>query len=131
MLWMLIVKKLYAQSYGEFEHSYAAKLKKGVIKNDTDIVRGIDFISNRCFEPYFKCYTKWRNKALDVAKESCKNDNILMVSLDLKSFYYSVDFDFKLLSKLFIENERYSEISFFDQFCSSNIRKIYFFYFKI
>lgn len=69
MLWMLIVKKLYLQKYGEFEYSYAGKLKKGIMKKDTDIINGIDFVSNRCFEPYFQCYTKWRNKALDVAKE--------------------------------------------------------------
>ncbi len=121
MLWMLIVKKLYLQKYGEFEHSYAAKLKKGVMKNDVDIVNGIDFTSNRCFEPYFKCYTKWRNKALDVAKESCKSDNILMMSLDLKSFYYSVNFDFKSLDEMFIEDERYSAISFLTNF----VRLIY------
>ena len=54
MLWMLIVKKLYLQKYGEFEYSYAGKLKKGIMKKDTDIINGIDFVSNRCFEPYFQ-----------------------------------------------------------------------------
>lgn len=112
MLWMLIVKKLYLQKYGEFEYSYAGKLKKGIMKKDTDIINGIDFVSNRCFEPYFQCYTKWRNKALDVAKECCKNENILMISLDLKSFYYSVNFDFKSLDEMFNQNERYREIAF-------------------
>lgn len=112
MLWMLIVKKLYLQKYGEFEYSYAGKLKKGIMKKDTNIIKGIDFVSNRCFEPYFQCYTKWRNKALDVAKECCKNENILMISLDLKSFYYSVNFDFKALDEMFNQNEKYSEISF-------------------
>ena len=101
MLWMLIVKKLYLQKYGEFEYSYAGKLKKGIMKKDTDIINGIDFVSNRCFEPYFQCYTKWRNKALDVAKAYCKSENILMISLDLKSFYYSVNFDFNSLDAIF------------------------------
>jgi len=112
MLWMLIVKKIYLQKYGEFEYSYAGKLKKGIMKNNTDIVNGIDFASNRCFEPYFQCYTKWRNKALDIAKECCKSENILMISLDLKSFYYSVNYDFKSLDEIFNQDERYSEISF-------------------
>ena len=112
MLWMLIVKKIFLQKYGEFEYSYAGKLKRGIMKDDTDIVSGIDFISNRCFEPYFQCYTKWRNKALDVAKECCKSENILMISLDLKSFYYSVNFDFKSLDEMFNQDERYREISF-------------------
>ncbi len=112
MLWMLIVKKLYLQKYGEFEYSYAGKLKKGIMKKDTDIINGIDFVSNRCFEPYFQCYTKWRNKALDVVKEYCKSENILMISLDLKSFYYSVNFDFNSLDVIFNQDERYNNISF-------------------
>lgn len=112
MLWMLIVKKIYLQKYGEFNHSYAGKLKKGIMKKDNDIVCGIDFVSNRCFEPYFQCYTKWRNQALDVAKRCCKSENILMISLDLKSFYYSVNFDFKSLDEMFSQDERYRAISF-------------------
>lgn len=112
MLWMLITKKIYLQKYGEFGHSYAGKLKKGVVKRDNDIINGIDFVSNRCFEPYFQCYTRWRNKALDVAKEYCKRENILMISLDLKSFYYSVNFDFQTLDEMFNQDKRYSDISF-------------------
>lgn len=118
MLWMLIIKKIYLDNYGEFENSYAGKLKKGVIKKENDIINGLDFISNRSFEPYFQCYTNWRNKALDVAREYCKSENIVMVSLDLKSFYYNVNFDFRKLDELLQQDKRYSEISFLTKIIS-------------
>lgn len=112
MLWMLIIKKVYLEKYGEFKNSYAGKLKRGIINKEYDIINGIDFISNRCFEPYFECYKKWRNRALDVARDYCKTENILMVSLDLKSFYYSVNFDFKYLDEILDQDNRYREIAF-------------------
>lgn len=112
MLWGLCIKKIYMTRYGEFSNSYAGKFKKGVFKNSDKLVDGIDYDSNRCFEPYFGCYTQWRNQALDTVVKRCKEENIVMLSLDLKSFYYSVNFDFDELKILFRNDERYNEIEF-------------------
>lgn len=112
MLWGLCIKKIYMTKYGEFSNSYAGKFKKGVFKKSDGLIDGIDYESNRCFEPYFGCYSQWRNKALDTVVKRCKDENIVMLSLDLKSFYYSVNFDFDELMNLFGDDERYNEIEF-------------------
>lgn len=113
MLWGLFIKKIYMTTYGEFNNSYAGEFKKGLFNSDENLVNGIDFASNRCFEPYFQCYSKWRNKALDTVIERCKIEDVVMLSLDLKSFYYSVEFDFEELEVIFGKDERYREIEFF------------------
>lgn len=112
MLWGLCIKKIYMTKYGEFNYSYAGKFKKGVFKFSDDLVNGIDYKSNRCFEPYFGCYSQWRNMALDTVVKRCKDENIVMLSLDIKSFYYSVNFDFNELKNLFADDKRYKEIEF-------------------
>lgn len=119
MLWGLFVKKIYMTKYGEFTNSYAGKFKKGVFNSNHSLLLGIDFNSNRCFEPYFECYSKWRNRALDSVVEGCKEKDIVMLSLDLKSFYYSVDFDFDELKEVFGDDDRYKEISFITEIISS------------
>ena len=113
MLWGLFIKKIYMTTYGEFNNSYAGEFKKGLFNSDENLVNGIDFASNRCFEPYFQCYSKWRNKALDTVIERCKIEDVVMLSLDLKSFYYSVEFDFEELEVIFGKDERYRKIEFF------------------
>lgn len=127
MLWGLYIKKIYMTKYGEFSNSYAGKFKKGVFKSDDSLIEGVDYESNRCFEPYFGCYTKWRNKALDTVVERCKEENIVMLSLDLKSFYYSVNFDFGELDILFENDERYASINFLTDI----VRRIYMKYTEI
>jgi len=121
IMWTLFVKKIYAEHHGDFVYSHAGQFKKGVFNKEEDLISGINFKSNRCFEPYFQCYTKWRNKALDSALETCKNENTVMISLDLKSFYYYIDFDFRNFAKVFDNDERYTKI----QFLTSMISDIY------
>ncbi|WP_418571880.1 hypothetical protein [Intestinibacter bartlettii] len=50
--------------------------------------------------------------ALDTVVKRCKDENIVMLSLDIKSFYYSVNFDFNELKNLFAGDKRYKEIEF-------------------
>ncbi len=121
LMWALFIKKIYAGHYGEFNYSHAGRFKKGVFKKEENLIEGIDFKSNRCFEPYFQCYTEWRNGALDSAMETCKNENTVMISFDLKSFYYYIDFDFREFAKLFANDELYNRI----EFLTSIIRDIY------
>ncbi|SEV83135.1 reverse transcriptase domain-containing protein [[Clostridium] fimetarium] len=112
LMWTLFIKKIYTEQYGEFTYSHAGQFKKGLFNAEKDLISGIDFKSNRCFEPYFQCYTRWRNKALDAAMETGKEENTAMISLDLKSFYYNIDFDFREFAKLFDNDERYTSIEF-------------------
>jgi hypothetical protein len=71
--------------------SYANKLalnKKGKFKT-------------KLFEAYFNRYGKWRDNALnEVERRIDKKKGAVIVSLDIKNFYHSVDFDFEDLPEL-------------------------------
>ena len=66
---------------------YGRKLHKNFKNNDT-----------RLFKPYHEEYSKWRDKAIKHAEHLLNNNNrCLMISLDIKDYYYSVDIDFEKL----------------------------------
>lgn len=70
-----------------YEHSYGNRLRKTLInpkKNDITY-------SPNLFESYFTQYESWRDIALQQAKARLdKKQDALILTLDLKSFYYSV-----------------------------------------
>lgn len=82
-----------------YEHSYGNRLRKNLFSKDGKITK-----SPYLFEPYFAQYESWRNKALEYAKENLeKKRDVLILSLDLKSFFYSVDFSEAYLQKIYDE----------------------------
>lgn len=55
----------------------------------------------RLFKPYFDQYQRWRDKGIDLAKNILDNDtDVVIVSLDIKEYYYNIIFDFELKEKL-------------------------------
>ena len=55
----------------------------------------------RLFKPYFDQYQRWRDKGIDLAKNILDNDtDVVIVSLDIKEYYYNIIFDFDLIKKL-------------------------------
>lgn len=70
-----------------YEHSYGNRLRKTLInpkKNDITY-------SPNLFESYFTQYESWRDIALQQAKARLdKKQDALILTMDLKSFYYSV-----------------------------------------
>ena len=52
------------------------------------------------FEPYYQKYESWRDKALDIAQEHLKRDNVLITTLDFTRFYYSVDITTEFMESL-------------------------------
>ena len=79
-----------------YEHLYGNRLRKNLFSKDGKITK-----SPYLFEPYFAQYESWRNKALEYAKENLeKKRDVLILSLDLKSFFYSVDFSEANLKKI-------------------------------
>lgn len=111
-LWTLMIGKIVNDIYGKTKWSYAGKFKKSIFdKRIGTLTEGIDFDSNRCFEPYFKLYSKWRDNALDCVKRNI-DKNTLILGMDLKGFYYSVEFDFNKLGEYLQADNRLSEIKF-------------------
>lgn len=54
--------------------------------------------SKLLFEPYFKNYQKWRDNGINIAKQQINNgNNVLLLSLDIKNYFHSVNIDFNEL----------------------------------
>lgn len=112
-LWTLFLAKIANKQYGGSMYSYAGKFKQSIFYfGQDDLYKGIDFESNRCFEPYFENYSRWQSDAFKRLRQGLTEQNQLMFSLDLKSFYYSVRFNFESLRTLLKEDPRLDEISF-------------------
>ena len=112
-LWTLLLGKIVVDNKTDNKFSYASRFKKSVFhSNDKNLFSGIDFASNRCFEPYFKLYSKWRDNAFDTVKAKQAETDIVMMSLDMKSFYYSVEFNFASIPQLINNDPRYVEFDF-------------------
>ncbi len=71
----------------------------------------IAFESRVLFNRYFNRYTDWRNNAFLALEENYeKGKDSLLFSLDIKSFFYSVRFNFNKLNSLFSDHELITEI---------------------
>ncbi|UJF28945.1 hypothetical protein L0B70_08755 [Kaistella sp. 97-N-M2] len=58
-------------------------------KNNENVLQG-----SSLFKPYFKQYQKWRDGAVNSAKELLDKDkNVLFLNLDIKDYFYSVRID--------------------------------------
>lgn len=81
---------------GMYEHSYGNRLRKTLINKDSGDIT----YSPGLFEPYFAQYESWRDYGLEKAKERLddKQDAIIL-TLDFKSFYYSVHLDEKCFQR--------------------------------
>lgn len=126
-LWTLLVGKISNENTDNFKYAGATRFKKSVFLNSDSLLDGIDFQSNRCFEPYYNLYSKWRNGAFKTIEENHTNSSNMLICLDLKSFYYSVEFSFNKI-KEYLNND--VRLESFD-FLTNIIEKIYFEYTKI
>ncbi|WP_312051093.1 RNA-directed DNA polymerase [Acinetobacter schindleri] len=71
---------------------YGARLKR--IDNDSPIstYKPFHISATGSFLPYFQPYQKWRNDGLNAIREELEKDNsVIAVSLDLKSYYHYID----------------------------------------
>ena len=123
VIWMIMVGKIAYSQSAISPCAYANKPKLDQLYfDDENLYSGIDFKSNRLFVPYFKQYTAWRNNAFKMIESRYKHkrDSIL-ISLDLRSYFYSVTFDFDDLPGYLNNDNRLNEIASL----TGIIRKIY------
>lgn len=95
-IWSLMIGKM-AFEQGIINHDiYANKIKANqIFNNDSDLFKGIDFNSNRLFYPYFRQYSSWRDNAFEaIKKRYTSHQDSILISLDIKSYYYSIIFNF-------------------------------------
>lgn len=110
-LWTICLGKITYDNSLLSHDIYGNTIAESVIYDNQREDNTIDFESNRLFNTYFPLYSKWRNGAFDALNDNYNSgkDSIL-VSLDIKSYYYSVKWDFSLLSKTFKSSKMLDEI---------------------
>lgn len=96
ILWILREGKALVKTYKKDNYAYSLE-----IDSTTDnVVDGL-----RLFKPYFEQYQKWRDKAIDAAQHFVEKDtDVLMISLDVKKYFYNINLNKDALSKDIVNN---------------------------
>ncbi len=101
-LWTIYLAKMDKDNRVLSFDVYGNTINKSALFGDGDDI----FFDNRnLFNRYFERYTAWRNKAFDALEKNydSKKDSVL-ISLDIKSFFYSVNFNFENLNYYFSQH---------------------------
>ncbi len=126
-LWTIQIGKIISNYPFLLSNSGATAFKRSLFTLPNDLISGVDYKSNRAFKPYFDLYVSWRNNAFKAIKRNHTKNDSLLICLDLKSFYYSVDFDFDKLSTMLCDDQRLEQLSFL----TCIIKNVYFTYTKL
>lgn len=102
-LWTILLGKMSMDekllSYSCYGNTLAEKL---LYNNADDTFDSINFKNNRMFNIYFYKYTSWRNNAFKSMEDNYeKGKHSILISLDIKNYYYSVKIDFSNFNKIF------------------------------
>lgn len=109
-IWTLFVGKFVYDNEIIEECCYGNVLDNVVLfNNDNELEKSINFQKNKLFKIYFGQYCNWKNKAIQTIDKNRKNKSMVMISLDIKSYYYSVVWKFDFLNSV-IGNEKYKEM---------------------
>ncbi len=118
-----IIAVLWIMKEGQYlienmDYSYGYVLDKN--DTNTDIVNGL-----RLFKPYYTEYQKWRDRAINSAKNILEeNQNIGIISLDIKNFYHCVNLYFHKIEDALIQKN-------VDTLLTNLLQKIYLHYTNI
>lgn len=94
ILWVMEIGNALDKNFSD--NSYGNRLKR-YKEQDSNPYK----MSPYLFYPYFQQYEKWRDKGLERAQQCLKdNENVLIMTLDLKRFFYSVHFDKSMFDKI-------------------------------
>jgi hypothetical protein len=83
-----------------YDCSYGNRLKKKLCDEDS----GLASFSPYLFKPYYEQYESWRDIGLKHAQEIMKkNQNVLILTMDFKKFFYSVHFSKEIFDKFYTD----------------------------
>lgn len=98
VLWIMLIG--YRIDKNIYEHSYGNRIRKNLINEFSDNPTYSPYL----FEPYFHQYESWRDKAISVAEKYLSMDqDVVIITMDFKKYYYSIDADRKVFEELFKE----------------------------
>ncbi len=110
-LWCLLLGKIVSDSNALEYGCYGNCIEKYVTYNkEKDFYKSINFDKSRLFCIYFPKYCEWKNAAINAAEEFTESHDMALVTLDIKSYYYSVRWKFDDLRNFFPEDKRLGQI---------------------
>ncbi len=126
-LWTLFLGKASSEENLLSYNVYGNTLVDSIIFCSDDLY-GIDFHTSRLFNIYFHKYSKWRNNAFSQLEKNydLHRDSVL-ISLDIKNYFYSASCNFKRLNKLFHGNDIIYKINAL----TNILEKVYSIYYNI
>ena len=110
-LWTTLISKIAFDNNIIQECSYGNAIDDKLLfdKSKEEIRESIRFDKNRLFKIYFQQYCDWKNKAIDIVDKYKNKKNTVLVSLDIKSFFYSTQWKFSDLNTI-IKDTRLEQI---------------------
>ena len=100
-LWILLFG--YQIDQNLYERAYGNRIRKTLYNELTD---GPTY-SPHLFEPYFQQYQSWRDTALEDAQKCVQQDcDVVVFTLDLASYYYSLDVTPDVMEQVLCEIEK-------------------------
>lgn len=105
VLWIMLLG--YKIDETVYEHSYGNRIRKKLINDFTDNPTFSPYL----FEPYFEQYESWRDNAMSEAqKHMGEKQDVVIITMDFRRYYYSLDVDDKALDEVYKEYLRESDI---------------------
>ncbi len=109
-LWTVLVGKIAYDKGIITDGCYGNCIDNKVVYNhEKEYLASINFDKNNLFKIYFYQYCDWKNNSIYAAEKNIKKDTAL-VSLDIKSYYYTVNFNFRELLVILQNDENLIEI---------------------
>lgn len=98
VLWLLLVG--YRVDKNMYAHSYGNRIRKKMYNEFSEEPTYSPYL----FEPYFQQYEGWRDTAMNEAMEHLHiGQDVVVLTLDFKRFYYSVDITKALFDGIYVE----------------------------
>lgn len=99
VLWLMLIG--YRVDKGMYTHSYGNRIRRNLYSEFSEKPTFSPYL----FEPYFQQYEGWRDKAMDKALQHMhEKQDVVVLTMDFKRFYYSVDICEKFMTDLYDEH---------------------------
>ena len=100
VLWLMLVG--YRVDQKIYKHSYGNRIRSNLYNELSEEPTYSPYL----FEPYFQQYESWRDKAMDEALHYLRSgQDVVVLTLDFKRFFYSLDISVELMEELYKEAE--------------------------
>lgn len=100
VLWIMLLGYRIDKEF--YEHSYGNRIRRNLYNELSKETTYSPYL----FEPYFEQYESWRDRALSEAqKHMDNNQDIVILTLDFKRYYYSLDVDEKIMEEIYAESK--------------------------